>query len=41
MSDVFKGMLFILTILYVISPIDAYPGLVDDIIVVLLGDSGS
>ena len=37
MSDVGKGMLLVLVILYVISPVDACPGPVDDIIVLLIG----
>lgn len=36
MNGVTKGMLIVLAILYVISPIDALPGPIDDIIVVLL-----
>jgi uncharacterized membrane protein YkvA (DUF1232 family) len=32
-----KGMLIVLVILYVISPIDFVPGPVDDAIVILLG----
>lgn len=37
MSDVGKGMLLVLVILYVLSPVDACPGPVDDIIVLLIG----
>ena len=37
MSDVGKGMLIILVILYIVSPIDFAPGPVDDAIVLLLG----
>ena len=37
MDGVMKGMLIILVILYVISPLDVMPGPVDDIIVMLLG----
>lgn len=37
MNGIIKGMLIILVILYVISPLDAVPGPVDDIIVALLG----
>lgn len=37
MDKVVKGMLTVLIILYVLSPIDAMPGPIDDIIVVLLG----
>lgn len=36
MNDVMKGMMIILMILYVISPIDACPGPIDDFIVILL-----
>ena len=32
-----RGMLIVLVILYFISPLDAVPGPVDDVIVVLLG----
>ena len=37
MNDTMKGMLIVLVVLYVISPIDLCPGPVDDLIVVLLG----
>ncbi|MCI6580804.1 MAG: hypothetical protein MSH15_02230 [Oscillospiraceae bacterium] len=37
MNDVMKGMLIVLIIIYVISPIDFVPGPVDDFIVILLG----
>ncbi len=37
MSDVMKGMLLMLMILYVISPLDGCPGPIDDVIVVMLG----
>lgn len=37
MSDIGKGMLIILVILYIVSPIDFAPGSVDDAIVLLLG----
>ena len=37
MSDLMKVMLVGLVVLYVISPMDACPGPIDDIIVVLLG----
>ena len=36
MNDVGKGMLIILMILYIISPIDFVPGPIDDVIVLLL-----
>ena len=37
MNGVMKGMLIMLVIIYVISPVDFVPGPVDDIIVILLG----
>lgn len=37
MNDVAKGMMIILVILYVLSPIDACPGPIDDLIVILIG----
>lgn len=37
MNDVAKGMLIVLIILYVVSPLDCAPGPIDDIIVILLG----
>ena len=37
MSGVAKGMLIVLVILYVVSPLDLVPGPIDDIIVILLG----
>lgn len=37
MNDVAKGMMIILMILYVLSPIDACPGPIDDLIVILIG----
>jgi len=37
MNGVAKGMLIVLVILYVVSPIDFAPGPIDDIIVILLG----
>ena len=36
MQDLFRSMLIILVILYVISPVDACPGPIDDIILILL-----
>lgn len=41
MNDVMKGMIIVLMILYVVSPIDACPGPVDDIIVLLIGMAAS
>lgn len=37
MGGVIKGMLIVLMILYIISPIDFVPGPIDDILVLLLG----
>lgn len=37
MDSVMKGMLIVLVILYVVSPVDFVSGPVDDILVVLLG----
>ncbi len=37
MNDFMKGMILVLVILYVVSPIDVCPGPIDDLIVVLLG----
>ena len=37
MNGVAKGMILVLVILYIVSPIDVCPGPVDDIIVLLLG----
>ena len=37
MDGVVKGMLLLLIILYVVSPIDAMPGPIDDIIVIFAG----
>lgn len=36
MNGIMKGMLTVLVILYVVSPLDLCPGPIDDIIVVLL-----
>ena len=36
MSGVMKGMILVLMILYIVSPLDACPGPVDDIIVLLI-----
>lgn len=40
MNDVVKGMLIVLVILYVISPVDVCPGPVDDIILALFALAG-
>ena len=36
MSGVAKGMLFVLLILYIVSPLDLCPGPIDDMIVLLV-----
>lgn len=36
MSGFMKGVIFILTILYIVSPIDACPGPIDDVLVLVL-----
>ncbi len=36
MNGVLKGMLLMLVILYIVSPVDACPGPIDDIIVMLI-----
>ena len=35
MDTAMKGLLLILAVLYVISPIDAFPGLIDDFLVIM------
>ena len=37
MNDVMKGMILVLIILYIVSPIDACPGPIDDLIVLFIG----
>lgn len=37
MEGVMRGMLIVLVILYIVSPIDLCPGPIDDILVLLLG----
>lgn len=37
MDGVGKGMLIVLIILYVLSPVDLMPGPIDDLLVILLG----
>lgn len=37
MNGVAKGMIIVLMILYILSPVDACPGPIDDIIVLLIG----
>ena len=36
MNGILKGMLMMLVIMYVVSPLDACPGIIDDVIVVML-----
>ncbi len=37
MEGVMRGMLLVLVILYIVSPVDLCPGPIDDILVLLLG----
>lgn len=37
MGGVVKGMIIVLIILYIVSPVDFCPGPIDDIIILLLG----
>ena len=37
MNGVVKGMILVLMILYIVSPVDACPGPIDDLIVLLIG----
>lgn len=37
MDGVMKGMILVLMVLYIVSPIDACPGPIDDIIVLVIG----
>lgn len=37
MGKAMKGMILILMILYIISPIDVCPGPIDDVLVLLMG----
>ena len=37
MNDFVKGMILILMILYIVSPVDVCPGPIDDLIVLLMG----
>lgn len=41
MNGVMKGMLLVLMLLYILSPIDVCPGPVDDFIVLLIGIAAS
>lgn len=37
MNDFLKGALVILMLIYIISPVDLAPGIIDDILVAVLG----
>ena len=37
MNGIVKGMILVVVILYMVSPVDACPGPIDDIIVLMLG----
>ncbi len=37
MNGVVKGMILVFMILYIVSPVDACPGPIDDLIVLLIG----
>ena len=37
LDGVMKGMILVLMVLYIVSPIDACPGPIDDIIVLVIG----
>lgn len=37
MNDLMKGLVIMVVLMYIISPIDVTPGPIDDIIVLLLG----
>lgn len=37
MSDMVKGMIIILMIVYIVSPIDVCPGPIDDLLVLIIG----
>lgn len=41
MNGVIKGMIVVLMILYIVSPVDACPGPIDDIVVLLIGLAAS
>ena len=36
-NSILKAMILVLMIVYIISPIDAYPGPLDDLVVLLIG----
>lgn len=37
MNNCFKGLVIMAILMYIVSPVDAMPGPIDDIIVLLLG----
>ena len=37
MNDVMKGVILVLVILYIVFPLDASPGPLDDFIILLIG----
>ena len=37
MNNVMKGMILVLMVLYIVSPIDACPGPIDDLVVLFIG----
>ncbi len=41
MNNLGKGMILVLMILYIVSPIDACPGPIDDLIVLMIGLAAS
>jgi len=41
MNEVMKGMMIVLILLYVVSPLDLAPGPIDDLIVILLAVAAS
>jgi uncharacterized membrane protein YkvA (DUF1232 family) len=41
MNALIKGMIIVLVIIYIISPVDAAPGPIDDLLVALLGIAAS
>ena len=41
MNGIFKVMLFVLLLIYFVSPIDLCPGPIDDLIAIVLGIGGT
>ena len=37
MNNIMKGMILVLMVLYIVSPIDACPGPIDDLVVLFIG----